>query len=374
MPRAIEPSGIQFEYGTKVIHFAYELGRLNARWSLVGLRFFDNLLFDPVLPYRVEDHRFSPVFNRNLHGGRNRLEQVEAAKRPDAQTYEADLSRWGAEGKAHIRYWVFRPGLPNQEGEDDASVKLDSYLDYANSPRTILFTLNGQRHHTREKSLVREARLGALADYLLVHVDCDDLSLRLKKEIFTATRSGATIGERREDLIINAIREALADPWLKQKLDDILRRRETSRTNESTRHVNQMLNRLITVYRQELSPGGRKGSGQEGGGRYGVKRKVKDPPRSLKFADHCRLEVNSGDHTTIYLITDGPDDLLYRRRRRGSLTLTIEGDDIANLYANESQVRGGRIPVHLNVPSSVGLGQSGKIVASLEMYPDILLT
>jgi len=74
---------------------------------------------------------------------------------------------------------------------------LGSYLDYDNSPRTIIFTLNGQRHHAREKSLVRDARLGALADYLLVHVDCDDLSLRLKKEIFTATRAGAVIGERR---------------------------------------------------------------------------------------------------------------------------------------------------------------------------------
>jgi len=373
-PSAIESVGIQFENGTKIVHFAYELGRLNTRWSLVGLRFFDNLLFDPVLPYRIEDHRFSPLFNRNLHGGRNRLEQVEVAKRPDAQTYEADLSRWGAEGTAHIRYWVFRPGVANQESEDGTSVKLDSYLDYDHSPRTILFTLNGQRHHTREKSLVHEARRGALADYLLVHVDCDDLGLRLKKEIFTATRAGATIGERREDLLINAIRDALADPWLKQKLDDILRRREALVTNESTRRVNQMLNRLITVYRQERSPGGRRGSGQEGGGRDGVERKVKDPPRSLKFADHRRLELTSEDHTTIYLITDGPDDLLYRRRRRGSLTLTIEGDNVANLYANESQVRGGRIPIHVTVPSSARSGQVGKIVASLEIAPDILLT
>ena len=373
-PSAIESLGIQFEYGTKVVHFAYELVRLNSRWSLVGLRFFDNLLFDPVLPYRIEDHRLSPPFNRNLHGGRNRLEQVEASKRPDAQTYEADLSRWGADGTAHIRYWVFRPGVTNQKSEDDASAKLDSYLDYDHSPRTILFTLNGQRHHSREKSLVRETRLGALADYLLVHVDCDDLSLRLKKEMFTATRAGATIGERREDLIINAIREALADPWLKQKLDDILRRREALITNESTRRVNQMLNRLITVYRQERSPGGRSGSGQEGGGRDSAERKVKDPPRSLKFADHRRLELINGDHTTIYMITDGPDDLLYRRRRRGNLTLTMEGDDVANLYIDENKVHGGRIPVHVNVSSSTGSGQAGKIVASLEMDPDILLT
>jgi hypothetical protein len=76
-----------------------------------------------------------------------------------------------------------------------------------------------------------------------MHVDCDDLSSRLKKEIFTATRAGAMIGEKREDLLINAIQEALADPWLKQKLDEILRRRETALANESTQRINQMLNR-----------------------------------------------------------------------------------------------------------------------------------
>lgn len=372
-PSALESLKMQFDHGTRIVHFAYELGRLNPRWSLVGLRFFDNLLFDPILPYRIEDHRLTPHFNRNLHGGRNRLEQVEASRRPDAQTYDADLSRWGGEGTAHIRYWVFRPGVTSQESEEDASVKLDSYLDYDHSPRTIIFTLNGQRHHAREKSLVREARLGALADYLLVHVDCDDLSLRLKKEMFTATRAGATIGERREDLIISAIREALGDPWLQQKLDDILRRREALITSESTRRINQMLNRLITVYRQERSPGGRRGDTPEGHGRGDVERKAKDPPQSLRFADHRRLELAGGDHRVVDLITDGPDDLLYRQRRRATLELAVEGDNIAELYANEDRVHGGRIPVHIIVPDSVRSGQGGRMVASLRVPPDVLL-
>lgn len=257
-PEALDRAGIQFKNGIKIVHFGYGLGKLNQKWSLVGYRFFDNLLFDPVLPYRIEDHRVTPPFNRNLYGGRNHLDQVESSKRPESQAFETDLSRWGGEGKVRIKYWVFRPSTSNQpEERDDASVKLGSYLDYDTSPRTILFTLNGQRHHTREKSLVRESGLGALADYLLLHVDCDDLTIRLKKEIFTATRAGAAIGETREDLIINAVKDALTDSWLKQKLNEILQRREAIITSESTRRLHQMLNRLITVYRQEEAPGGR---------------------------------------------------------------------------------------------------------------------
>lgn len=374
-PSTIADLGIDFEYGTKIVHIAYDLGRLNNMWSRVGYRFFDNLLFDPVLPYRIEDHRISNPFKRNLHGGRNRLEQVEAGRRPDAQTFETNLSRWGGEGTVHIRYWVFRPGIVGQdENEEDASVKLGSYLDYDKSPRTIIFTLNGQRHHNRDKSLVREASLGALADYLLVHVDCDGLSQRLKKEIFTATRAGAAVGERREDLIINAIREALADPWLKQKLDDILRRREATLTTDSTRRINQMLNKLITVYRQESSIGSRTGEKLEGAGTHGEDRKIHDPPRSLKFADHRRLELVAGEKTTIYLITDGPDDLFSRRRRQGNLVLSMEGDDIAGFHFNPNDMTNGRIPIQITVPVSVTSGLGGKMVATLEVTPDILLT
>jgi len=372
-PEEIDSLGINFESGTRIVHFSYELGRLKKRWSLVGYRFFDNLLFDPVLPYRIEDHRISPHFNRNLYGGRNRLDQTEKADRPDAQTFEADLSRWGGEGTVRIRYWVFRPRTTGkEEGEDDSSVKLNSYLDYDNSPRTILFTLNGQRHHTRDKGLVREARLGALADYLLVHVDCDDLSMRLKKEMFTATRAGATIGEKREDLIINAIKEALDDPWLKQKLKEMLLRLEAKITSESTRRVNQMLNRLITVYRQETFPGGRAGGEHEGAGKGHTERQIHDPPRSLRFADHRRLEMIGGDQTTIFLITDGPDEILIRRRRRGSLSLAIEGDRVGSLYVGD--MHNGKIPVRVIIPSESTSGQSGRIIASLKVGPHTLLS
>ena len=72
-PDKLKSLGIGFEPGTHIIHIAYDLGKLKQSWSLVGYRYFDNLLFDPVLPYRIEDHRSRKAFNRNLSGGRSRL-------------------------------------------------------------------------------------------------------------------------------------------------------------------------------------------------------------------------------------------------------------------------------------------------------------
>lgn len=80
----------------------------------------------------------------------------------------------------------------------------------------------------------------------------------------------------------------------------------------------------------------------------------------------------SGQQTTIYLITDGPDDLLTRRRKRGDLQLMIEGDDVGRF--NIGDIQGGRIPVHVSIPDSANSGQGGRIVASLEMQPATFLT
>ena len=373
-PDYLDSIDLPFHSGTRFVHVAYDLGRLNARWSLVGYRYFDNLLFDPVLPYRLEDRRVSPAFNRNLYGARNRLDQVDLSRSPEAQNYDGDLARWGGEGRVDIRYWVFRPvGDQSSDPDDERGVKLDSYLDFRDSPRTIIFTLNGQRHHVQEKRVVRNRRLGALADYLLMHVDCDGMSRRLKKEIFTATRTGATAGEQREGLLLEAVRDALSDPWLRQKLDEIVRRRQEQLADASTKRVKRMLDSLISVYREEQGEGGQRGSKEGGTSTTGEKeRKVHDPPQSLRFADHRLLEVRRGETKTIYLLTDGPDDLLNRPQRRARIELACEGEEIATLSARG--LREGRIPVDVHVLIDAPLGRRQRIVASLELEPATYLT
>lgn len=374
VPRELESLGVKFHSGTRIVHIAYDLGKLNSRWSLVGYRYFDNLLFDPVLPYRIEDHRDNPVFNRNLYGARNRLDQADPTRRPEGQNYEVDLEGWGGEGRIKIRYWVFRPGGNSPDDlEDKRGVQLDSYLDYSNSTKTIVFTLNGQRHHAQEKRVVRAEQKAALADYLLMHVDCDGLSRRLKKEIFPATRAGATAGERREELLIRAVKDALSDPWLKEKMDEILRRRQVQISDESTNRVKQMLDRLISVHRTEQRTGGQRGSEEGGSSRSGEdQRKVSDPPQEFQFADHRRLEMQSGETKTIQLLTDGPDNLLRRQKKRGQISLFCEGEEIASLKV--AGMQGGRISLQVHVPNTVLPGRRTRIAATLEVKPATYLT
>ena len=373
-PDYLESIDLDHQPGTRIVHIAYDLGKLNTRWSLVGFRYFDNLLFDPVLPYRIEDHRFDRQFNRNLYGARNRLDQVDISRRPEAQNYDANLEQWDGDGTVNIRYWVFRSSSSAARSEDNIDgVKLDSYLDSDKSPRTIIFTLNGQRHHSQEKRIVRSRRLGALADYLLVHVDCDGISRSLKKQIFTATRAGAASGELREDLLLSAVRDALSDPWLRRKMDEIVRRRQEQATDESATRVRRMLDRLISVYRVDQHAGGRGGQDKGGAGRGGdEERKTRDPPSFLKFADHRLLEVQRGETKTMFLITDGPDDLVSRQRRRARVTVYSDSDEIAAFHVGN--IRDGRVAVGVQVPIGTPTGRRQRMIASLEMEPGIHLS
>ncbi len=76
-PNLLPPEHCLAQHGTYIIHVAYDLGRLRTRFSLNAYRYFDHMLFDPVLPYALEDHRQGTSFNRVMRGARARLDSQE---------------------------------------------------------------------------------------------------------------------------------------------------------------------------------------------------------------------------------------------------------------------------------------------------------
>ena len=82
--------------------------------------------------------------------------------------------------------------------------------------------------------------------------------------------------------------------------------------------------------------------------------------------------MHGGQTTTIYLLTDGPDDLLSRRQRRGRVNLACEGDEVASFTV--AGMRNGRIAVHVHIPNTVPSGRRAGIVATLEVEPATFLT
>jgi hypothetical protein len=375
-------SGTNFDYGTYICHISYRMERLSGPWSMVGYRYFDNLLFDPVFPYTIKDYRASSSFSisRYMGGARSRL---DGASVEYFNEYQAGL---GDDGFLGIRYWVFKEKRRSEQSTavgndvttendpdkttDTKGVRIESYLESDKTPgssRTIVITLNGQRHAYLDKSFIKQSRYPLLADSLLVQVDCDQLSRQRKKGLFPATRSGIVSGEKRLELIENCIKEALEnDERLKQIQNERINRTLAAVDEERESEVRRLLDRLISVTKPFEGAGAETGEG-EGQQKKGEKKyRAKDPPTYFRFSEENQtLSIEAGSQRVIDVVTDGPDELLTRTRHKGKLALDAVGDQFVTMRTG--QLHEGRMGITVIVAESAAVGAVCQLRCALEM-------
>jgi len=352
-------NGMDFDYGTSISHIQYQLDRYARRMTLVSYRLFNSLLFDPVLPFWLRDARYHE--NRTIYGNFSRLERSENVEY--SNQYIAELPD---DGILTIRYWVMKvkPASP----KDRAKFYLDSYLDREKSPKTVAITLNGQTHGYLLKSDIKEkTKLGFLADYLIVHIDCDQLSLQMKRDLFAAHRGHIREGENRLELISEKVVAALITD---KKLDELEQKRRedhlSSMSEESEREVRKLLDRLIEQTRLDYASGEGLLSGN-GRGVGGSQPFIpNDPPTYLEFLGNLKsIRIAQGDSRRVVLETDGPDDLFVRKHNRASLAAEFSSG--SGLIAEIGSFRNGRIPVKIHCPPTISVGTTIELIFGLEM-------
>ncbi|XOB42290.1 MAG: hypothetical protein ACKKMP_02945 [Candidatus Nealsonbacteria bacterium] len=372
-PTNLEKSG--FEFGTYIAHIGYELDRYSGPASIVSYRLFQNRLFDPVLPYWLVDNRQEPKFRRALGGNLRRLRNLEEETTSKSQVeyqndYEENL---GDNGKILVRYWVLKV-KPRAEGGQE-KFYLDSYLETPKSPRNVAITLNGQRQESLDKRFIKNVtKLSFLADYLLVQVECENLSLRRKKDIFTATRQRIREGAGRLDLIKRVVTDALKNDERLKELEEERAEATLSKMDEkSEREVRSLLDRLITSPQASIR-GGTKSLSTDGAGVV-AKFQPKDPPTYLEIVNEEEtIEFLPGVTQRISLEMDGPDNIFERKINRASLFINLS--NLPNAKIIQGPARSGRINIQITVPSDISLDTKGTIQCSLDMnnLPNLLKT
>ncbi len=364
-PAVLEKSG--FEFGTYIAHIGYELDRYSGPASIVSYRLFQNRLFDPVLPYWLVDNRQEPRFRRALSGNLRRLhnmEEEESSTKSQVEYQNEYEENLGNDGKMLVRYWVLKV-KPRGEGGGE-KFYLDSYLESPKSPHNVAITLNGQRQESLDKRFIKDAtRLSFLADYLLVQVECENLSLRRKKDIFTATRQRIREGSGRFDLIKRVVVDALKNDERLKKLEEERAEATLSKMDEkSEKEVRGLLDRLITSPQTSIR-GGIEAISTEGSG--GVTEfQPKDPPTYLEIVNgEDAIEFLPGVAQRLILEMDGPDDIFERRTNRASLI--VELSNVPNAKINHGPAKSGRISIQITVPPNIPLDTNGIIQCSLDM-------
>lgn len=157
----------------------------------------------------------------------------------DTETVEtrfSEVSRTGELGELAVTVYVFKA---RSRGQGVKETKQYVQREYFKNGMTVLFSLNGQVHGSYTSEFVTRAlKMPLLKEYLLVYVDCSNLHLSVRNELFMASRDRLKSGDKAD-----TIRKHLRDMLLASELKEISKRRKSS-LGVDTGDAGQMLRDL----------------------------------------------------------------------------------------------------------------------------------
>lgn len=175
-----------FDPGTLVLHVNYQAGRMGTEtWQQEEsiYTYAETILFDPTLPYALQDARSDGANRRPENRGASTLAGL--SQRLDQLTVGDDTllggSKWQSiaipdVGNVKFRWWLF--------------TDTDKRRRRAAKGYVVLFITNGQIHHAWDQAKLQQMvesrrRVG---QRLLVEVDCDGIELKRRYKVFDSFR------------------------------------------------------------------------------------------------------------------------------------------------------------------------------------------
>jgi len=372
---------VAFNHGTYIKLVTYDLPKGSSdvlQPSGTAWSYLSQSLFDPVLPIRLFEER-SPKFekrNRPLSGLATRLwkggrgENVKLFN----NSYEVDL---GKKGKVNINYWTMDPA-------SDAGGKSkwrDVKKGYVTGKSAVFLTLNGQRHGIENSLFLRDkVNLKYSFDYVIVQVDCDNLTKIAKKQLLSSTRERLREGEMKDILFKEVAIHLQEDRNLlafeKERKNKIM----TAETEKDTTKIRKMVSKIITSNPQLselIMKEGKEDSPSK------KQRKSEKKPDEDKIADEelvtpelkpiptylivtnkkNPIPVEKGGSALIRLETDAEDDYLEGENENRFRIIHTENK---MKKKSKSKLRNGKLSYHVTCPSSIRVGSSEIIKIQLD--------
>jgi hypothetical protein len=299
-PITIEAPERVFPRGTLVRHVAMDLGKYRSiltaptgsLWYLVH-----NYLFDPVLPFRIEEARPNSVrgARRTVAGNYRLLTHGEHTE------YHRSAALTFRDGTVTITWWVL-----SADGEDARN----RITQYTLASKPIIVTYNGQKQGDFPNTIIKnDLRLPYLERYLIVHIDCDKLDNESRRQLFPTTREAlrdSAIGDDLRRLVI----DTLSGDTELQRLDRERKQRYIRRVESAS--VENIRRRLATRVRNVVL------AGTGGHGPRSL------PPDSLDVAP-ARPPIPVQEPPTLLEVTS-PEPRKVYAGRRFTLRFTTDAD------------------------------------------------
>ena len=388
----------RFTTGTIIKLYSYDLP--SGSRSVISRDLNQSLneyLFNPALPFFTIDlpERYPNDRNlqRDIYGLKRRLEEGSGGY-VEEQFSEALTDR--AIGSAKVTTYVFRPRVGERNVRE---TRRTLRREFFKNNMTVIFSVNGQVHgHYTTEFVSRTLKFHLLKDYLLIHVDCTDLDIDFRRELFMASRDRLKVGKESREL-----RTRLGDLLKNGRLKDIYKTRKArmsvddAEAEDLIRNLTANLplrNELVRLFGHSLQL-----KGQGKGGRK-VKRRRKRPSKKgdspsfhpQRFPSFLKAELTTrsngtpmiqiplGGKRTIKFSTDVEDQYFDRVTDPGELSIGLaqigtsgggESDvphpsavgDVFNVV--KSSPRNGTIRLSLEPTQDVHVGDAMTVTATL---------
>lgn len=363
-----------FQPGTQVLHFDLLIEQYAARMTqLTGSLWWllQNTLFDPVLPFWVEETRSSVLGKgkkadrRTIAGNFTRLSDDRRDRVEHADAVDVQLSHADGSTSVRVNYWVIKP---REEGGSAAPI--DAYVD---PYHPVTYTFQGQTHGTDERRFVAERlQLPYLAKFLIIQVELDHLLPQARRDLLSSTRDRLKrvpfFNEMRE-----AISVALSEDDELLRLNELRKEEMLSRYSDKDRQrmrqrFADLMERLQAGVDAKSTGGGEGGRGRPPKGPRSRERlrplPTKTQPTFIRIANvESPISIRKDRHAVIRLESDAPDSYL-SRHIHAKLSIASHPSGIV-LLENKSDFRGGRARLALRPEEKAKPGQDGTLTVFL---------
>jgi hypothetical protein len=304
--------------------------------------------------------------NRLRGGGKG--EKVNVSQ---SDTYELNL---GYRGSVIINYWAL---TPTDETENWRDIK----KGFVTSSHAVFVTLNGQRHGIETTALLRDrVGLAYSGDYLIVQIDCDDLTNQAKKDLLSTTRDRLKEGEFKEFLLEAVVDHLRQDrnilAFEKERKTRIISAKSERDTNNIRRLVGQYIARnpeLSDLVQSEsktkvdstTQPKDRSVEKDEITEDELVVPELHETPTCLRVVNkRTPIPVEKGGNGLVRLETDAMDG--YWEDEWNSRFRALHKSQIMSKRSC-SRLRNGKISYHVHCPSAVSVGTKESIRFELDL-------
>lgn len=346
----------EFPSGTLVRHYTMEVGKYSAvmtaptgsLWFLVH-----NYLFDPVLPFRIEDARKSKSPSvRTVTGNHRLLTQGEHTE------YQRSAVLTFRDGAVTIKWWVL-----STDG-DNARSRITQYVMVS---KPIVITYNGQKQGDFPNTVIKDdLKLPYLDRYLVVHVDCDKLDAESRRQLFPTTREAlrdTPIGDDLRRLVV----ETLAGDAELRRLDHERKQRYIKHEDQSAvENIRKRLAKRVKVFAFAGGPGHGPSVTPPDHSETPTQRQpipVQDPPTFLKITSPAPRKVFAGRSFTLRFETDARPEYFLNPDN----FIAVVAPPSFGQYTGTTNVRDGYGVAYLRALEDLETGATGKI--TLEIRP-----